>query len=127
VVDGDDYLAGNEVLQKIHDFSIANPHFDIINIGWTFNGEYSVARVGWPVGLPGRVIRSNVYVQAPKLNLPRGNDVYPHFVMFDTVDDFKIGKLDYKCYICPKPGRHQNNTLKNLNVPKEIGKLLKTH
>ena len=29
--------------------------------------------------------------------------------------------------MCPKPGRHQNSTVKNLNVPKEIGKLLKTH
>lgn len=38
VVDGDDYLAGEEVLQKIHDFAISNPQLDIINIGWTFNG-----------------------------------------------------------------------------------------
>ena len=29
--------------------------------------------------------------------------------------------------MCPKPGRHQNSTVKNLNTPKEIGKLLKTH
>ena len=86
-----------------------------------------MARCGWPVGLPGRVIRPNVYVQGVKKNIPQGNDVYSHFVMFDQVDDSKIGALDYKCYICPEPGRHRNSTVKGMNAAKEVGMALMQH
>lgn len=127
IVDGDDYLADSSVLQKIYDFSIANPKYDLINLGWTFKEKYDIAKVGWPVAAWGRVIRPSIYVHASSKNIPHGNDVYSHFVMFDNVDDSKIGALNYKCYICPQPGRHRNNTVKNMNVPKEVGNLLMSH
>ncbi len=60
------------------------------------------------------------YVKSPCKNIPYGNDVYSHFVMFDLVDDSKIGYFDRKCYICPKAGQHRNNTEKNMNVPKTV-------
>ena len=127
VVDGDDYIADKHVLQKIYDFCVAHKNFDIINLGWTQRGEYSVAKLGWPIGLPGRVIKPNVYVPAIDKNIPFGNDVYTHFIMFDSVPDEKIGYLDYNCYIYPNPGKHRNNTDKTINVPVEIGKALMTH
>lgn len=127
VVDGDDYLADNLVFQKIYDFVSQNPGLDIINVGWTCKGEYSISRIGWPVGLPGRVIRPWVYIPGLGKNIPFGNDVYSHFIMFDQVPGNKIGFLDYNCYVYPKPGRHWNGQEKNMNVPVELGKALMTH
>lgn len=127
VVDADDYLADKHVLQKIHDFAIQNPKLDVINIGWTCKGTYYVSRLGWPVGLPGRVIRPSVYVPGLGKNIPMGNDVYSHFVMFDTVPGDKIGYLDYNCYVYPKAGRHINDSIKSMDVPREIGMGLMSH
>lgn len=47
--------------------------------------------------------------------------------MFDSVDDSKIGSLDRKCYVCPKAGRHRNDTEKIANVPKLVGDMLMQH
>jgi hypothetical protein len=79
------------------------------------------------VGLPGRVIRPYVYEPGLNNNIPRGNDVYSHFLMFDKVPGERIGSLDYNCYIYPKPGRHLNNAEKNIDAPKEIGHALMEH
>ena len=49
--------------------------------------------------------------------------MYSHFVMFDNVDDSKVGKLDRNCYICPKAGQHRNHTEK-MNAPKTVGDFL---
>lgn len=121
LVDGDDFIADELVLQKIHDFAKENPQFDIINLGWTCMGKYEVARCGWPVGLPGRIIRPSVYVPAPSINISEGNDVYSSFVMFDNVDDAKVGTLDYNCYIYPKPGKHGK---RKMNSAKVVGDFL---
>ena len=126
-VDGDDYISNQNVVQTIYDFACKNKNIDIINIGWTHGNEYSIAKIGWPVGLPGRVIKPEVYVPGINKNIPLGNDVYSHFIMFDNVPDEKIGELDYNCYIYPKPGRHINNTDKTINIPVEIGKALMNH
>ena len=48
-----------------------------------YYGKYSIGEVGWPIASWGRVIRESAYVKSPELNIPKGNDVYPHFVMFD--------------------------------------------
>ena len=127
VVDADDYLADSNVFQKIHDFAIQNPNYDIINVGWTCKGEYSIARLGWPIGLPGRVIRPCVYVAGIGKNIPFGNDVYSHFIMFDQTPGEKIGYLDYNCYVYPKPGRHINDSAKTMDVPRELGTALMSH
>lgn len=65
-----------------------------------------------------------MYVPGLFKNLPKGNDVYSHFLMFDMVDDSRIGSFDYNCYIYPKPGKHHNTTAKDINTPVEIGKSL---
>ena len=127
IVDADDYLADKYVLDKIHDYAIHNQDNEVINIGWTCNGKYYVARLGWPIGLPGRVIRPSAYEPGLRKNIPLGNDVYSHFLMFDKVPAERIGSLDYNCYVYPKPGRHINGTAKNMNVPCEIGHALMEH
>lgn len=127
VVDADDYLADSNVFQKIHDFAIQNQNYDIINVGWTCKGEYSIARLGWPIGLPGRVIRPCVYVAGIGKNIPFGNDVYSHFIMFDQTPGEKIGYLNYNCYVYPKAGRHINDNAKTMDVPRELGMALMSH
>jgi glycosyltransferase involved in cell wall biosynthesis len=124
IVDGDDYLADRDVLKDLHDFTSKNQNYDIVNIGITYSGKYSVGKAGWPIASWGRIIRPKVYVKSPDRNIPYGNDVYSHFVMFDQVDDSKIGTFDRKCYVCPGAGRHRNNTEKNMNVMKTVGEYL---
>lgn len=127
VVDGDDYLADKDVLKDIYEFATKNTNLDIINIGLVFKNKYYVGKLGWPIASWGRVIRPSAYVQSPSKNIPYGNDVYSHFVMFDKVDDSRIGSYDRKCYICPEAGQHRNSTEKNMNVPKAVGDLLMQH
>lgn len=105
IVDADDYLSGKLVLQQIKMFTERNPNLDIINLGWRYKKQYMVAKVGWPIGAWGRVIRSNVYVPALDKNIRVGNDAYSHFVMFDNVDDDKIGEFDQDCYTYPGSSR----------------------
>jgi len=127
IVDGDDHLADNSVLQRIYDFSQQNPQFDLINLGWNNKGCPAVAGVGYPNGIWARVIRPEIYVQSLKDNIGCGDDVYPHFVMFDNVDDSRIGTLDYICYVYPKMGFHINNTSRKLNNAKIVGLALMKH
>jgi len=126
-VDGDDYLADNDVLNDIHGFEVQHPEYDIINMGITWLGKYDVGDLGWPIASWGRIIRPSVYVPAPDKNIPYGNDVYSHFVMFDQVDDSKIGRFDRKCYMCPKMGQHHNGMEKKMNVMKMVGDYLMQH
>ena len=53
--------------------------------------------------------------------------MYPHFVMFDNVDDDRIGTLDYICYVYPKMGFHLNDTSRRTNSAKIIGHALMKH
>ena len=83
VVDGDDWIADKNVLKDINDFTKKCPNYDIINVGITYCDKYSVGEVGWPIASWGRIIKPQVYVKSPTKNIPYGNDVYSHFIMFD--------------------------------------------
>ena len=126
IVDGDDYLADKYVLDKIYNFA-QNKDYDLINIGWTNGSKYQIAKLGWPVGFPGRIIKQDIYVPGLTKNIAYGNDVYSHFIMFDNINQNKIGELDYNCYVYPKPGKHHNHTDKTIDIPYEIGNALMTH
>ena len=127
IVDGDDYLSDKNVLNDIHAFVNSHSNYDIINVGITYCGKYSVGKVGWPIASWGRIIKPCAYVSSPSRNIPHGNDVYAHFVMFDTVEDAHIGEFNRNCYVCPKNGMHRNNTEKNMNVFTTIGEYLMQH
>ena len=99
----------------------------MIEIGWTCIKRKFVSRLGWPIGMWGRIIRQTAYVYGIEKNIEVANDVYPHFVMYDNVDDSKIGKLDYNCYVYPQYGKHINNTDMKMNIGREIGLALMEH
>lgn len=90
-------------------------------------GQYRIADINYPIGFPGCVIRPEIYVPGISKNISPGDDVFSHYMMFDNVDNKRMGKLDFNCYEYPKSGRHINNTDKSLNIPKEIGRWLMTH
>lgn len=47
--------------------------------------------------------------------------------MYDTVDDSRIGTLNYICYVYPKRGFHRNDTSRHANNAKIIGLALMKH
>ena len=98
MVDGDDFLPDNQVLQKIYDYHLANPEIEIICLGWMCYGKKRIADITSPNGPFGICIKPEKFVPYINRNIQRCEDVYQHFVQFDSIDEDKIGQLDYVCY-----------------------------
>lgn len=124
IVDGDDRLANSNVLGDIHQFHMKNPKAELICVGCTLRGSYRMSDYRFPHGLWSTVIRSDRYVPAIDKNIQTGNDVFPHFIMFDNVDDDKIAKFNHNCYIW-KEGNHKAPT--KLNWSQEVANEINRH
>ena len=99
MVDGDDQLADGTVLQRIYDYSVEHPDIDIICLGLKLNNRYVIASVESPNGSWGVVVKPSVFVPYLDKNIQGCEDVYQHFVQWDSVEPTRIGQLDYLCYV----------------------------
>lgn len=70
----------------------------MINIGWTGPKGYQIANIEFPHGPWGKVIKPNVYIPFIQKNIQRGEDKYVHYLLYDSIDDKRIGDLDWNCY-----------------------------
>lgn len=124
MVDGDDWLADGTVLQRIYDYSVEHPDIDMICLGLKLNNRYVIASVESPNGSWGVVVKPSVFVTYLDKNIQGCEDVYQHFVQWDSIEDSKIGVLDYLCYTW-KAGHHCAKT--NVNSRKVVMDALKQH
>lgn len=124
IVDGDDRLANGNVLQRIYDYSIEHPDIDMICLGLKIINRYVIASVESPIGSWGVVVKPSVFVPYLDKNVQGCEDVYQHYVQWDSVEDSKIGVLDYFCYVW-RPGHHRTTT--NVNSRGVVMDALKQH
>ena len=124
MVDGDDRLVDDTVIQRIYDYSVEHPDKEMICLGMTMNGKYVIASVIDPNGPMGMVLKPSIFVPYLDKNVQGCEDVYQHFVQWDSVEDSKIGVLDYLCYTW-RPGNHRTTT--NVNSRKVVMDALKQH
>ena len=126
VVDADDYLIDKNVLSKIYGYHITYPKIDMINIGWQdVDGSTHIANVDFPIGLWGSVVKSEMYVSG--INIRHVDDAYPHYMLWDKVDDEKIGYLDYICYRYPEAGGRMRVSSTQKQIARIIGSEFMNH
>ena len=125
IVDADDTLANKSVLQKIYDFHKSHLTAELICLGCTLRGKYMTSNYKFPHALWGVVVKSDKYVASLTENIQTGNDIYPHFIMFDAIDDKKILTLNQNCYVWKKSGNHKAKS--NLKMDSELSKAFKNH
>lgn len=100
-----------------------NQDKDIIRVR-AVNGKINkISTWDSPYALWGVVVRSSVYVATPIRCQFYAGDIFPHFVLFDSVPDEKIGELDRLCYIHDKSNRHFDkchNSAEQFNMLKKL-------
>lgn len=126
MVDGDDYIADDNVLEDIYGFVKGHGELDMINIGFNFCSGYHInCRLNWPAPWT-NIIRTVKYVHFLDKNI-HCEDVYQHFITVDVVDDDKIGNFNRLCYVVPQAGLHKNTVSLKQNIAREIGLGLMEH
>ena len=96
----------------------------MICLGMTINGKYAIASVIKPNGPFGIVLKPSVFIPYLDKNIQGCEDVYQHYVQWDSIEDSKIGVLDYLCYTW-RAGHHRTKT--NVNSRKVVMDALKQH
>lgn len=72
---------------------------ELVNVGFMWGGRYILSGLLVPHALWGVVVKSSIFVPFMEDRISNGEDIYVHFILFDKVDDDKIGYFDHNCYL----------------------------
>ena len=110
MVDGDDYLADNDVLLRISSHCASqglSKQAKMVYVGISKGGKFVQSGTNYPIGPYGAVVRQGYFVSYRRENLQGCEDVYQHLVQIDSVEPDEISYIDSICYVMEKMGFHR--------------------